>query len=224
MMHIWICICALSPWLPSVVECARPAATNRCTGRASNATATAWARACGSGDAGVKSDVRVFVGEVRVPGIPCHGRLRAASVAVAALALVASGCTAGTTPGFPVAQPTVRVAGAIMPSGPLTPAPNVPGTPENGRALFASKGCIGCHTLNGYPGATGVEGPNLTNMPLRPTIAGETIQNSADNLARWIQDPPSMKPGTRMPNLGLSSQEARDLAAYLYSVPYNPTR
>ena len=157
-------------------------------------------------------------------GIRGHARLRATGAAVAFLALVASGCTAGTVPGFRLAEPTPRIASAMMPSGALTPAPNVPGNPENGRALFTSKGCTGCHTLRDYPGATGVEGPNLTNMPLRPTIAGETIQNSADNLARWIQDPPSLKPGTRMPNLGLSSQEARDLAAYLYSVPYNTTR
>ena len=167
---------------------------------------------------------RSFFGEVRVPGIPCHGRLPAVGIAVALVALVSAGCTAGTAPGLPVAQPTARVASARMSSLPLTPAPGVPGSPENGRTLFASKGCVGCHTLTGFPGATGVEGPTLTNMPLRPTIAGETIQNSPENLARWIQDPPSLKPGTRMPNLGLSSQEARDLAAYLYSVPYNPTR
>jgi len=61
-------------------------------------------------------------------------------------------------------------------------------------------------------------------MSLRPTIAGESIQNTPENLTRWIQDPPSLKPGTRMPNLGLTQQEARDLAAFLYSQPYNPTR
>jgi cytochrome c len=166
----------------------------------------------------------VLVGGMRLPGKPGRGRLGTTGAAAALVAVLVTGCTAGTVPGFRVAEPTPRIASAQLSSAPLTPAPNIPGSPETGRTLFTSKGCVGCHTLNGYPGATGVEGPNLTNMPLRPTIAGETIQNSADNLARWIQDPPSLKPDTRMPNLGLSSQEARDLAAYLYSVPYNTTR
>lgn len=91
-----------------------------------------------------------------------------------------------------------------------------------GRQLFAERGCEGCHTLSVLPGATGVIGPDLDNVALRPTIAGESIPNSPENLARWIEDPPALKPGTPMPKLGISAGEARDLAAYLYSLPYNP--
>jgi len=61
-------------------------------------------------------------------------------------------------------------------------------------------------------------------MSLRPTIAGEQIQNTPDNMARWIVNPPAMKPGTQMPVLGVSDQEARDLTAFLYSLPYNTER
>lgn len=87
---------------------------------------------------------------------------------------------------------------------------------------MADKGCGGCHTLAGLPTATGVTGPNLTNIALRPTIAGESIPNSPDMLVRWLLDPPALKPGTTMPNLGLSQAEARDLVAFLEAQPHTP--
>lgn len=104
----------------------------------------------------------------------------------------------------------------------LQPAPEIPGDPNNGVALFTSRGCVACHTVTRVPNATGAIGPNLTNMVLRPTIAGDQIQTTPDNLARWIVNPPAMKRDTKMPVLGVSDQEARDLAAFLYSLPYNP--
>ena len=107
---------------------------------------------------------------------------------------------------------------------PLTPAPNTPGDPQNGRVLFTQKGCTGCHQLAAVPVKPALVGPTLTNMTLRPTIAGDQIQNTPENLVKWIMNPPAMKPGTAMPVLGLSEQEAQDLAAFLYAVPYNPVR
>jgi cytochrome c1 len=88
--------------------------------------------------------------------------------------------------------------------------------------LILEKGCGGCHTLSGVPGATGVTGPNLTNIALRPTLAGESIPNSPEMLQRWLLDPPALKPGTAMPNLGLSQQEAADLVAFLEAEPRSP--
>jgi cytochrome c1 len=41
---------------------------------------------------------------------------------------------------------------------------------------------------------------------------------SPADLAKWILDPPSLKPGTAMPKLGLSPDEAAAAAAYLYSI------
>jgi cytochrome c2 len=104
---------------------------------------------------------------------------------------------------------------------PLTPAPNTAGDPQNGRVLFTQKGCTNCHQLAVVSAKPALIGPTLTNMALRPTIAGEQIQNTPENMAKWIMNPPAMKPGTAMPALGLSEQEARDLAAFLYAVPYN---
>jgi cytochrome c1 len=48
-------------------------------------------------------------------------------------------------------------------------------------------------------------------------IAGE-LPNTPNNLVHWIQSPKSVEPNTAMPELGLSEQEARDVAAYLYTL------
>ena len=133
--------------------------------------------------------------------------------------LVGAACApAGTQ-----ALPAPRAAGAVR-LAPLTPAPGVAGNAEAGRQFFGAKGCGGCHTLYGLPGAAGVAGPNLANVTLRPTLAGETLPMSPDTLTRWLLDPPALKPDARMPRLGLTPQEAQDLTAFLYSQPYNPAR
>jgi cytochrome c oxidase subunit 2 len=110
----------------------------------------------------------------------------------------------------------------------LTPAPGATGDAERGRVLFtdsrimAPAGCGSCHTIRGVPAATGLTGPNLTNVALRPTLAGDSIQNSQDNLTRWIMNAPSMKPGIIMPAFPqLTEAQARDIVAFLYSQPYN---
>jgi cytochrome c1 len=120
-----------------------------------------------------------------------------------------------------------RVSTAPDPLPHLTPAPNVQGDAERGRSLFMSSsitqpsGCGTCHTVRGVPGASGVVGPNLTNVSLRPTLAGDTIQNTPENMMRWIMDPPATKPGALMPKLNVTDAQARDLTAFLYSQPYN---
>jgi cytochrome c1 len=103
----------------------------------------------------------------------------------------------------------------------LTPAAGVAGDPDRGRQLIVQRGCGGCHTVGGVPGATGVAGPNLSNIALRPTLAGDSIPNNPAVLEQWLLDPPALKPGTTMPKLGLSEQDARDLVAFLEAQPHN---
>jgi len=51
----------------------------------------------------------------------------------------------------------------------------------------------------------------------RVYVAG-VLNNTPDNLVRWISDPKAIDERTAMPNVGVSESEARDIAAYLYSL------
>jgi cytochrome c1 len=82
--------------------------------------------------------------------------------------------------------------------------------------LIASLPCVGCHTIPGIPGANGTVGPNLGGVASRPTIAGGAVPNNGpDDLKKWILNPPADKPGTLMPNLGLTDDQATKIVAYL---------
>lgn len=96
-------------------------------------------------------------------------------------------------------------------AGDIVGAPTV----ERGRQLFTQKGCIACHVVSGVPGAVGTVGPALDGVASRPTIAGGAVQNTPANLRRWLRNPPAMKPGTQMPNLGLSDAEIDNLIEFL---------
>jgi cytochrome c len=88
------------------------------------------------------------------------------------------------------------------------------GDPARGAQLIASYGCGSCHTIAGVPGADGLVGPPLTGIGSRMYIAGR-LPTSAENLQRWIRDPQAIDPGNAMPNLGVTANDARDIAAYL---------
>lgn len=76
--------------------------------------------------------------------------------------------------------------------------------------------CIVCHAVQGVSG--GVLGPNLTHLASRATIAAGLLPNTAEGLARWLRDPPGIKPGSLMPHVGLSEEEITALVAYLQSL------
>jgi cytochrome c2 len=131
--------------------------------------------------------------------------------ALVALGLLLVGCSPTATS---TATPPAATQGLEPPH--LAPAPNVPGDPENGRRLLIAKGCGGCHTVPGVAGANGKIGPDLAGVGSRPTLAGGAVpHNGPDDIKRWILDPPALKPGTAMPKLGLSDDEATRIAAYL---------
>ena len=110
---------------------------------------------------------------------------------------------------------TANQLGAVSAAG---GAPVVePGSPAaDGQQLIAGKPCVGCHTIPGVPGATGTVGPNLAGVASRTKIAGGAVDNTGpDDLKAWIVNPPAKKPGTLMPNLGLTDDEATKIVAYL---------
>lgn len=90
--------------------------------------------------------------------------------------------------------------------------------PSQGKLVIMQSGCASCHVIPGVRKATGRVGPKLEDFRNQVFIAG-MIPNTPENLIRWIQYPQEISPGSAMPNLGLTEQEARDVAAYLYANP-----
>ena len=74
--------------------------------------------------------------------------------------------------------------------------------------------CASRHTIAGTP-AQGTVGPNLTHVASRTSLAADEIPNAPTWLAAWIRNPQKIKPGDRMPDLGLGSPQIADLVAYL---------
>ena len=91
------------------------------------------------------------------------------------------------------------------------------GDVARGRTQIVAYGCGSCHTIPGIAGAQGQVGPPLVAWSQRRIIAGE-VPNTPVNLITWITVPQSIEPGVAMPNLGISDGQARDIAAYLYSL------
>jgi cytochrome c len=126
---------------------------------------------------------------------------RAIVVAVLAGAFVLSGC-----------------AGNTVASTPREPAQPIPGgDAERGRQVLRAYGCGSCHTIPGVPGATGRVAPPLTGWGDRQMIVGLT-PNTPERLVQWIVAPAMLRPGTTMPNVGVSREDALQMAAYLYTL------
>ena len=125
-------------------------------------------------------------------------------------------------PPISLAALVLALAGAVVAAacgGPSRePPPQVPqGSPELGLQAIEALGCGSCHIIPGVKDATGLVGPPLIHWSGRAFIAGE-LPNNAGNLIRWLMDPPAVEPGTDMPDLGISAKQARDIAAYLFTL------
>lgn len=97
----------------------------------------------------------------------------------------------------------------------LAPAPR-PQTAQQrlGYNVFMNGQCAACHAITGTP-AFGTVGPDLTRVASRATLAAATEPNVRHWLERWIADPQGIKPGNRMPQVKLTTQELQAVAAYL---------
>jgi cytochrome c oxidase subunit 2 len=85
-----------------------------------------------------------------------------------------------------------------------------------GLRLFQQGQCVGCHRVDGV--SAGTFGPDLTHLGSRATLAGGMLPNTPEHLARWLRDPPGVKPGALMPKVPLTDQEVAALVAYLGSL------
>jgi cytochrome c2 len=77
--------------------------------------------------------------------------------------------------------------------------------------------CATCHEIPGITSATRHVGPPLNGIAKRRYIGG-VIRNTPENMVRWLQDPKQFDPLSAMPALGVSDQDARDMAAFLYTL------
>lgn len=91
------------------------------------------------------------------------------------------------------------------------------GDPGRGRQALNRYGCVSCHTIPGIRHANALVGPPLTRMGARVYVAGE-LPNTPDNLMRWIRDPRAVSERTAMPDTGVTEEDARHIAAYLYTL------
>ena len=91
------------------------------------------------------------------------------------------------------------------------------GSAARGAAAIARYGCGSCHIIPGVSGASGLVGPPLSGIGSRNYVAG-VLQNTPPNMIRWIENPPAVDEHTVMPNLGVTHQDAVDIAGYLYTL------
>jgi cytochrome c len=103
----------------------------------------------------------------------------------------------------------------------LDPAPELVvftgGDPARGRQFLGQYGCPACHIIPGISEARGLIGPPLDHFASRVYIGG-VVPNTPSNLVAWLVNPPAIDPLTAMPPTGLSDADARDVAAYLYTL------
>jgi putative membrane protein len=91
------------------------------------------------------------------------------------------------------------------------------GEPTRGPQAIRKYGCDTCHVIPGVLTADATVGPPLTQIARRAYLAGR-IDNTPENLIRWIRHPHSVDDRTLMPEMGVSVQDGRDIAAYLYTL------
>ena len=91
------------------------------------------------------------------------------------------------------------------------------GNVHRGAQMIQYYGCGSCHIIPGIPGAAGLAGPPLSGVGNRIYIAG-VLQNTPDNMMRCIENPKAVDEKTVMPNLGVTPNDAADIAGYLYTL------
>lgn len=84
------------------------------------------------------------------------------------------------------------------------------------KALISAQ-CAACHTVPGVSGAVGRVGPSLVGIARQQVIAGR-LANTPDNMVKWLMHPQAVYPGNAMPEMGLTQDQARKIADYLYTL------
>ncbi len=88
---------------------------------------------------------------------------------------------------------------------------------RRGEQLVQGSACVYCHRIDGT-NASGRLGPDLTHFASRRRIAAGILPNTRGNLAAWLVDPQSIKPGNKMPPTNLSGPDLQAMLDYLYTL------
>ncbi|HYD75792.1 c-type cytochrome [Ramlibacter sp.] len=120
---------------------------------------------------------------------------------------------AGSLPGTAQAAAPVPAPPQPAPDGPATR----PGRVDAGRFATQQYLCATCHVIPGVVGANQHVGPPLGGIAGRAYIGG-VLPNSPENMVRFLRDPQAVDPLSAMPALGLTEQDARDIAAFLFTL------
>lgn len=104
-------------------------------------------------------------------------------------------------------------AGLPLTSAQATPAAEL----QRGQRLLGQYQCGACHRIPGVVAATSSLATPLDGFGKRSYIAGR-LANRPALLAQWIAAPQSLVPGTAMPDMGVTPEDARAMAAYLGSL------
>ena len=91
------------------------------------------------------------------------------------------------------------------------------GSVDAGKQAIRRRGCESCHAIEAARSEQGKVGPPLVGIASRAQIAG-ILPNQPDQMIRWIREPQHVLPGNGMPDQGIGTREARDIAAYLYTL------
>jgi cytochrome c2 len=130
-------------------------------------------------------------------------------------------------PRLSIPEQDARDLAAYLTAGSEAPQePAAAGDVARGKEIVSRKGCFVCHEFTGAARADvpmealDVPAERLSRGILNaPDLRLARERFRPDMLARWIQDPSSVRPDAIMPTLGLSEQEARDAAAYVLHAP-----
>jgi cytochrome c2 len=91
------------------------------------------------------------------------------------------------------------------------------GDPQRGAVAIQAYGCSSCHNIPGVAGADSMVGPPLDHWADRHYISGK-LPNQPEFLIQWVRFPQAIEPGGAMPNMDVTEQDARDIAAYLFTL------
>jgi cytochrome c oxidase subunit 2 len=83
-----------------------------------------------------------------------------------------------------------------------------------GQQIFLGSACIYCHAVRGTNAMSDL-GPDLTHFASRRTIGAGILPNNRGNLAGWIIDSQSIKPGNKMPPMYIEGGDLQALLAYM---------